>query len=587
MAGLSITGQMKVSTLQEGFLKEFGLTLRVYDGREFADPSQTLAQVRKKKGSGKDLSVAKNMKVGNLEDKFEVEFGLKVQVAGSDDSYLCKNELTLNAAQQEDEKKLARKERKAARQAEASDGGDGEGRSQPQNKGKNLLTQESYKIRVLETTFQADVDVKLLADADWEFNSNVCDNPSTFQIYFMDTYGVADDAEEDSYTSLLACSYKENESNEWKLIIFGCDVEEFLDDMSDYRDFSLEGFQDELRLLNQRKDENVHIKDASEIWNKVSLFSIDREDLYDELDEDYFDECPREEGNDYYNCHYEISGMEEGNVFLVENTDAYFNSDSIGGISIKTILEKMFSINNYESKTLDLLEYPLLGKVLDREWPFDRIFLSDSSYATKRFDEDLDDLNLKDVDVHSQRFLRDEAARNLKTPAPVLEKLAADKIHAVRWLIAENPNTPASVLEKLSADDSNTTRVAVSKNPNTPASLREKLVEDLNADKTQELAADDNTNVRRKIAVNPNTPVPILEKLAADDDENVRWLIARNANTPVPVLEKLAADKSFEVRWLIAKNTNTPASALEKLAADEDDNVRAGVARNPSTPVPV
>jgi len=67
MAGLSITGQMKVSTLQEGFLKEFGLKLRVYDGREFADPSQTLAQVRKKKGSGKDLSVAKNMKVGNLD----------------------------------------------------------------------------------------------------------------------------------------------------------------------------------------------------------------------------------------------------------------------------------------------------------------------------------------------------------------------------------------------------------------------------------------------------------------------------------------------------------------------------------------
>ena len=97
MAGLSITGQMKVSTLQEGFLKEFGLTLRVYDGREFADPSQTLAQVRKKKGSGKALSVAKNMKVGNLEDKFEEEFGLKVQVAGSDDSYLCKDELTFNA----------------------------------------------------------------------------------------------------------------------------------------------------------------------------------------------------------------------------------------------------------------------------------------------------------------------------------------------------------------------------------------------------------------------------------------------------------------------------------------------------------
>ena len=121
MAGLSISGQMKVSTLQKGFLKEFGLTLRVYDGREFADPTQTLAQVRKKKGSGKGLSVAKNMKVGNLEDKFEEEFGLKIQVAGSDDSYLCKNELTLNAAQQEDEKKLTRKELKAARQEDSSD----------------------------------------------------------------------------------------------------------------------------------------------------------------------------------------------------------------------------------------------------------------------------------------------------------------------------------------------------------------------------------------------------------------------------------------------------------------------------------
>ena len=76
MAKLSITGQMKVSTLQEGFLREFGLTLRIYDGRSFADPTETLARVRKTKDSGKALSVAKNIKVGNLEDKFEQEFGL-------------------------------------------------------------------------------------------------------------------------------------------------------------------------------------------------------------------------------------------------------------------------------------------------------------------------------------------------------------------------------------------------------------------------------------------------------------------------------------------------------------------------------
>ncbi len=112
MAKLSITGQMKVSTLQKGFLREFGLTLRIYDGRSFADPTETLARVRKTKDSGKALSVAKNMKVGNLEDKFEQEFGLKVQVAGSNDSYLCDNNLTLNGARQEDDNKFGRKQRK-------------------------------------------------------------------------------------------------------------------------------------------------------------------------------------------------------------------------------------------------------------------------------------------------------------------------------------------------------------------------------------------------------------------------------------------------------------------------------------------
>jgi len=38
------------------------------------------------------------MKVGNLEDKFEEDFGLKVQVAGSDDSCLCDNNRSIKAA---------------------------------------------------------------------------------------------------------------------------------------------------------------------------------------------------------------------------------------------------------------------------------------------------------------------------------------------------------------------------------------------------------------------------------------------------------------------------------------------------------
>ncbi|MFP6705906.1 MAG: hypothetical protein VCE75_07725 [Alphaproteobacteria bacterium] len=136
-------------------MKEFGLTLRVYDGRSFANPTQTLSQVRKKKGSGKGLSVAKNMKVGNLEDKFEEEFGLKVQVAGSDDSYLRNDNLTLNAAQQEDKKKLGRKERKAARQDDASDDGDDD----------SSLDEESLNISDTGMAESEDLE-KLAADAD-------------------------------------------------------------------------------------------------------------------------------------------------------------------------------------------------------------------------------------------------------------------------------------------------------------------------------------------------------------------------------------------------------------------------------------
>jgi len=110
---ITITGQMNISTLQERFNEEFGLTLRVYDGRSFADPSKTIAAVRKKKGSG-ELSVRKSMQVGNLEDKIMDLYGIKVQIAGSDDSYLCDNSLTLAKAIEKDALKLAKKSKKNA-----------------------------------------------------------------------------------------------------------------------------------------------------------------------------------------------------------------------------------------------------------------------------------------------------------------------------------------------------------------------------------------------------------------------------------------------------------------------------------------
>ena len=115
---VNINGRMAVKTLQKEFNKEFGLALRVYDGKSFADESATLASIRKGDKTGGEISPRKNMKVRNLEDKFVEIFGIKIKVAGSDDSYLCDNNLTLAVAIATDRKKMARKAKKAERNAQ-------------------------------------------------------------------------------------------------------------------------------------------------------------------------------------------------------------------------------------------------------------------------------------------------------------------------------------------------------------------------------------------------------------------------------------------------------------------------------------
>jgi len=130
MSTISLPGQTKVGTLQERFKDEFGLTLRVYDGRNFAEPDATIGQVRKRRGAT-SIDIRRNTKVGNLEDRFKEDFGIKVQIAGSDDSYLCDNDLTLAAALAEDEHKLGRRRMRAtAGEVQNSNGGHEEGADQ-------------------------------------------------------------------------------------------------------------------------------------------------------------------------------------------------------------------------------------------------------------------------------------------------------------------------------------------------------------------------------------------------------------------------------------------------------------------------
>ena len=110
--GLLISGRMKVDTLKKVFKKEFGLSIRIYDGISFADDKATLASIRKGDAVGGEFNPKRNMKIGNVEQKIEELFGIKVQISGSDDSYLCENEITLAGAIEEDRKKIQRKQAK-------------------------------------------------------------------------------------------------------------------------------------------------------------------------------------------------------------------------------------------------------------------------------------------------------------------------------------------------------------------------------------------------------------------------------------------------------------------------------------------
>lgn len=95
MAEFNISGRMEVASLQRQFKEEFGLTLRVYKGSNFADPKDTLASISDKKVE--DVTCIGSIQAGNFEERMK-NVGIKVQVATGDNSSLVSNTYTLNEA---------------------------------------------------------------------------------------------------------------------------------------------------------------------------------------------------------------------------------------------------------------------------------------------------------------------------------------------------------------------------------------------------------------------------------------------------------------------------------------------------------
>ena len=99
MADFSISGKMKVKTLKANFKEEYGSTLRVYNGKKFADDDATLASIRKEDAKGGEVKINGKMLVGNFEKKILEEFGIRIQVASPDDSKLADDSITLTTSE--------------------------------------------------------------------------------------------------------------------------------------------------------------------------------------------------------------------------------------------------------------------------------------------------------------------------------------------------------------------------------------------------------------------------------------------------------------------------------------------------------
>lgn len=94
---MKVSGRKTVKSLKEEFKKEFGVSVRVYKGKKFADESATLASIRAEGApSSADFEVRGNTKVGNVEKQFKDALGITIQIEDAAGG-LADNSVTLSS----------------------------------------------------------------------------------------------------------------------------------------------------------------------------------------------------------------------------------------------------------------------------------------------------------------------------------------------------------------------------------------------------------------------------------------------------------------------------------------------------------
>lgn len=92
---MKVTGGSKVKKLKDDFKKEYGVSVRVYKGKQFADDDATLATIRADGAPSRgDFEVRGNTKVGNVEKQFKDQLGITIQIEDATGG-LADNNVTL------------------------------------------------------------------------------------------------------------------------------------------------------------------------------------------------------------------------------------------------------------------------------------------------------------------------------------------------------------------------------------------------------------------------------------------------------------------------------------------------------------
>jgi hypothetical protein len=191
------------------------------------------------------------------------------------------------------------------------------------------------------------------------------------------------------------------------------------------------------------------------------------------------------------------------------------------------------------------------------------------------------------LSTDSDHDVRQSVARNVATPAHVVERLSADESAPVRRAALERPELGADTVSRLLRDDDADVRAAALGHPSCPAHLADEQRaldegDDLPSSVLRAAAAGGAMQRRLAVARHPKVTVKILTALAKDDYWQVREAVAANPNAPVAVLTRLANDSDRDVRRAVAAHARTPRAVLDALVVDGSDLVRKQAIMHPN-----